>query len=733
MGRIAQRCAYGTGWLQASLFFGVAATLIAGIVAQYKDCTGNVETIGDNVCEDLNNNEACNYDGGDCCRSTCFDDESSTTLCNWFADPKKCFDPAAIDYNPRYMNCAGDFWDIGNAECDAINNNEACNFDDGDCCSCTCIDWHHNTCGIAGEFNCLDPDAGDCKTIGVVVPCAPVLQRDWVVEDTSDAYALAEAISDCSDGVFEVQWRGHVSVNRTIHVTDRTSLKVIGAVGGAVVDGMWMSRPFAVENASLILTDLEVINGVAPINNSYGGAIFVATASIANFTGTTTFRDNKADFGGALVVGDGSVVSWDDNHEATTVVSLTNNSAVLAGGAIYLYGSSTVRWSGTTTKFTENYSAEEGGAVFLSKSSLYSTISRTDGATDGGLTSFDSNNAWLRGGALMASHGSTVSFRGENTMFTGNSAKNGGAVYLKSGSNVSFSSAGMTSFARNNATVWTGFRYTGFGGAVIIESAYASWGDGGGSTTFVENIAGDNGGAVRVENGSCVWTGTTRFIGNKAISAGEGGALFAWAGSVVSWNGGDTLFSQNTAEIGGAVFVSDGASVMWQGGVTKFEGNQAFSEGGALGSIVRNPTLSVPLIRIGGDTSFVDNICDGNGGAMALNGAIRVMFGAESAVVFSGNFARSGGGAIFLLGTTYGLAFLGVNFTSNSAAVRSYNHVRWVSACACSDRNEGGGSCDVLKLTNVSCTKTYLPISPIVVNRVFGIQQIIPNLGFQKG
>lgn len=672
-------------WLQALLFCGVAATLFAEIRAQYEDCAGDVELIGDDICDDSNNNEACDYDGGDCCPSTCLSDDSELYYCDFYADPRKCFDPIAIDYNPTYENCKGDFWDLGNAECNANNNNEACNFDDGDCCPCTCVDAY-SICGVASPFDCLDPAAGDCKTTTEAVPCAPAFQRDWVVEDTGDAYALADAISGCSDGMFEVQWSGHVFVNRTIHVTDRTSLTVTGAAGAGVVDGMWMSRLFAVETASLILHDLEVINGVAPKNSSYGGAVFVTTASTANFTGTTTFRDNKAKFGGALAVGDGSVVSWDDKDEAITVVTFTSNNAMVAGGAIYIYGSSTVCWSGAITNFTENYAVEEGGAVFLKDmSTLHSTPSPAGGAAGGGLTSFGSNSASMRGGALIARYKSTVSFRGDNTTFTANSANVGGAAYSKSGSNVSFASGDTTSFMRNHATV-----RNGFGGAVYVESAHASWGDGGGFTLFSENYGGTRGGAVEVSNGSCIWTGTTRFIGNRAIkAAGQGGALFASTNSVVSWNGGDTLFSENTADFGGAVFVSDAASVMWHGGVTRFERNQAVSAGGAVSSVVRSSNWSVPVINIGGDTSFVDNMCDVYGGAMALNGPVRLTFVAESTVVFSRNFAGTGGGAVFLVATTHGPVFIGVNFTSNSATVRLFNDTACVSARARRGRGRG--------------------------------------------
>merc|ERR1719361_2541721 len=50
---------------------------------------------GDGICDDDNNNQGCNYDGGDCCGSP---------------------------------------WWYGDGICDDDNNNQGCNYDGGDCC-----------------------------------------------------------------------------------------------------------------------------------------------------------------------------------------------------------------------------------------------------------------------------------------------------------------------------------------------------------------------------------------------------------------------------------------------------------------------------------------------------------------------------------------------------------------------------------------------------------------------
>jgi len=57
------------------------------------DCNGNVTWVGDGFCDNSNNNEACEFDGGDCCYSTCvsgdYDCEADTGPC--VADI--CIDP----------------------------------------------------------------------------------------------------------------------------------------------------------------------------------------------------------------------------------------------------------------------------------------------------------------------------------------------------------------------------------------------------------------------------------------------------------------------------------------------------------------------------------------------------------------------------------------------------------------------------------------------------------------
>ena len=68
----------------------------------------------DGKCDDENNNEACFFDGGDCCGPN--------------ANLGYCFECQCLEEGDWCNN-----W-IGDGFCDDINNNMACTYDGGDCC-----------------------------------------------------------------------------------------------------------------------------------------------------------------------------------------------------------------------------------------------------------------------------------------------------------------------------------------------------------------------------------------------------------------------------------------------------------------------------------------------------------------------------------------------------------------------------------------------------------------------
>jgi len=71
--------------------------------------------VGDNFCDDGNNNAECGFDGGDCCG-----DDVNETYCN----ACECLEQG---------ECEAPVWQ-GDGFCDDGNNNAGCDFDGGDCC-----------------------------------------------------------------------------------------------------------------------------------------------------------------------------------------------------------------------------------------------------------------------------------------------------------------------------------------------------------------------------------------------------------------------------------------------------------------------------------------------------------------------------------------------------------------------------------------------------------------------
>jgi hypothetical protein len=114
------------------------------------------------------NNPDCNWDGGDCCASTCI---SGAHSCG--TNKYKCLDPRALE---NLLDCdianqyIGDGWcnwndngvdsfyaSDGSGTPTGTVNTAKCNYDGGDCCQSTCI-FGAISCGSNG-FHCLDPNA----------------------------------------------------------------------------------------------------------------------------------------------------------------------------------------------------------------------------------------------------------------------------------------------------------------------------------------------------------------------------------------------------------------------------------------------------------------------------------------------------------------------------------------------------------------------------------------------
>lgn len=528
-----------------------------------------------------------------------------------------------------------------------------CGWDAGDCCECSCVDGGEHECGVAG-FKCVDPDAGDatsnCGDMSAsdVSPCAPDVSRTWVVEDTANVTALAEAML-CSGGRFEVEWRGHVFFDRTIHVLFGTELDVVG-VGAAsatvgIADSAGINRLFYLANGRLSVRNLQISNcagtnggAILAVNRSAialqervefynntaetsGGAVYLDSNSSISWTGNTTFVDNRAFYGGALRVGHNSSVVGAGH-------TLYSGNSAMLGGALDIAGSMAT-WSGDTV-FVKNTAHFGGGAVHVGDSVV---VFRD--------TIFRSNNA-THGGALFVKFSSLVSWEGE-TWFSDNRASlDGGAIssaFLSNAADEKGSSllfvGDSTTFANNTCRAGGEHAGRGKGGAIALLGSM-SVGSGVQRALFVGNSANSGGAIYMTDQHLGVEFMGVNFTANTALD-GDGGAVFAaGCGTArteglhggLEWN--PTCFvgchfdANSATSAGGAVYSTAGRDYIHE---TAFVGNTARA-GGAL-RLAGTVVLS--------DSSFSDNAADeGEGPAVSNVGTAEEMTGCS----FSGNGLR---------------------------------------------------------------------------------------------
>ncbi|CAM9433381.1 unnamed protein product, partial [Laminaria digitata] len=87
-------------------------------------------------------------------------------------------------------------------------------------CAVAAAAQYFNCTGSGDDFECEEPPRETAL-------CPTTTSRDWVVSSTTQATALATALS-CSGGVFNVEWRGMVALDQELSVLDGTVLNVTG-------------------------------------------------------------------------------------------------------------------------------------------------------------------------------------------------------------------------------------------------------------------------------------------------------------------------------------------------------------------------------------------------------------------------------------------------------------------------------------------------------------------------
>lgn len=468
-------------------------------------------------------------------------------------------------------------------------------------------------------------------------------------------------------GAISVRYDSVTSWSATTRFTNNT-----GSSGGAVNvhDGssvFWTGDTFfegneALSGGAIYLEDYSSVewsavtyfseNRAASFGESDGdgGALYAWYYSSASWSGDTFFSGNYAGYGGAVSVDTDSNITW-----SAETTEFENNVASVRGGAFNVgFSFSSVSWTGRTT-FVNN-SADDGGCMEVS---------------DGGSVSWDAdtfflnNSATTDGGVLWAEGDCNVSWTGESFFADNAAAGSGGALYVLGTAAVSWDS--QTTFSSNDAgasggAVFVGFNAeVGWSGATLFENNRAVT-DGGavgsslpetdqlssvisinGTTSFIGNACGGNGGAVVLMGALSLIMetgGNVAFTSNSADVAG--GAVFISATSFGPQFVGAS-FASNYAQVGGAVYATGSGTAVTEEEFTndvilhrttfdgcEFVGNQAEATGGAVES-----SAGVDLFA---DTLFVRNKA-GVGGALRLAGTTSL-----DNCSFYGNLAEEGGG-----------------------------------------------------------------------------------------
>lgn len=365
----------------------------------------------------------------------------------------------------------------------------------------------------------------------------------------------------------------------------------------------------------------------------------VASKSLLSYTGTELLENTAA-------------VSTEEGAEfdyqlADGTITITATKQTSGGRSVLtnLYNDGTVERISTSglsitgSSFVDNKSDAAGfggGAITLWGDGGTDTEALAHSVTG---TTFSNNSADLGGAvAIMKQNGFAVAGNTTfmNDTFTGNNAVNGGAIYAE---NENITVSGNSSFEENTASQNGGAIYILKGSTLTVEEG----------TTFSKNTAETNGGAIAGtwgDNSSLTVTGSY-FTENAARS---GGAIALWNPATdATYTVSNTIFDGNTAtKKGGAIAILSetgiGDQVFKKAEATfngdTFTGNTAGESGGALHLEYANVTIT--------DSTFTANEAGKQGGAIYNAADSSITFTGTN--TFSGNMAAGEANDIYNLG-----------------------------------------------------------------------------------
>lgn len=287
-----------------------------------------------------------------------------------------------------------------------------------------------------------------------------------------------------------------------------------------------------------------------------------------------TFDGNKANYGGAIFNTGKMTVNGGD---------FEGNTAAKAAGAIYNAAGATLTVDGVT--FANNSSAKAGA--------INSMAGKNEGTTTTIKNSKFNNNSAVNGmgGALAnssnAENGSTEGFSGKmsltDTAFSGNTARNGGALWNGAQWTVDITGG---SFDNNSAVTPADSTLSAQGGAISNSGALNISG-----VTFSNNKTDGLGGAIYNtktggDAGSITFNGTNTFTNNTAASKANdiyNAGTITVAGGTTTLNSGLILAENGKVEVtGGTLDMASGSTLDMGNGTLTINGGTFVADAGLL-------------------------------------------------------------------------------------------------------------------------------------------------------
>jgi len=360
--------------------------------------------------------------------------------------------------------------------------------------------------------------------------------------------------------------------------TFENNTSVGNTFGGAIYA---ISTTSADPSAEVTIIDCDFNNNIAIGATGRAGAVY-ATASTAGTPGVIRVFDSR--FSGNTATQHGGVGYSLNADLDFTGCTMTNNSAVVDGGAVYY--SSGGRGSIDDSIISGNSAVRGGGVVSFR------------GVANISNTTFDSNNASFRGGAiaLLASTVGPGEAYLDNVTITNHTVPDdGGGFYALRGIGVIENSTISNNSASRGGGIGAFATTTGGSEITVINSSVTN------------NSASSTGGGMYSLRAEIDIQGSSFSNNNATGAAGRGGGLAfaatASGGSIVTLN--DVTLEGNTAEeFGGGMGIS-GSTTVVNGDRVRIVGNEAvFLDAGGLTISGGTVNLSNLLVADNTGTNF---------------------------------------------------------------------------------------------------------------------------------